>query len=38
MRRSKQVLVQVMLFQFLGHGHHKDGATANFLTDSKSSL
>ena len=38
MGRSRQVLVQVMLFQFLGPGLAQDGATSNFLPDSKSSL
>ena len=38
MGRSRQVLVQVMLFQFLGPGLAQDGATSNFSPDSKSSL
>ena len=38
MGRSRQVLVQVMLFQFLGPGFAQDGATSNFSPDSKSSL
>ena len=35
---SRQVLVQVMLFQFLGPGLAQDGATSNFSPNSKSSL
>ena len=38
MEHSRQVLVQVMLFQFLGPGLSQDGATSNFSPDSKSSL
>ena len=38
MRGSRQVLVQVMLFQFLGHGHPQVSATPNSLPDSKSSV
>ena len=35
---SRQVLVQVVLFQFLGPGHAQDGATPNFFPDSKRPL
>ena len=38
MRGSRRVLVKVVLFQFLGPGLAQDGATSNFLPDSKSSL
>ena len=38
MRRSRQVLFQVMLFQFLGPGLAQNDATSNFSPDSKSSL
>ena len=38
MGRSRQVLVQVMLFQFLGRGLAQDDAMPNFLPDSNSSL
>ena len=36
MERLKKVLVQVMLFQFLEHGHPQDGTTPIFSPDSKS--
>ena len=38
MERSRQVLVQVMLFQFFGRSHAHGGATPIFLPDSNSSL
>ena len=38
MGHSRQVLVQVILFQFFGPGLAQDGATSNFSPDSKSSL
>ena len=38
MGRFTQVLVQVMLFQFLGRCLAQDGATPNFSPDSNSSL
>ena len=38
MGRSWQVLVQVMLFQFLGRALAQDGVTPNFSCDSNSSL
>ena len=38
MRGSRRVLVKVVLFQFFGPGLAQDGATSNFLPDSKSSL
>ena len=37
MGHSRQVLVQVILFQFFGPGLAQDGATSNFSPDSKSS-
>ena len=35
---TRQVLVTLMLFQFLGRGLAQDGAKPNFSPDSKSSL
>ena len=38
MGRSRQVFVQVMLFQFLGPGLAQDNAKPNFFPDSRSFL
>ena len=38
MGASKQVLVEVMLFQLGGHGRPQNDATPNFSPDSKSSV
>ena len=38
MRGSRQVPVKVVLFQLRGPGLAQDGATSNFLPDSKSSI
>ena len=38
MEHSRQVLVEVMPFQFLGHGLAQDGAKFNFSPDSKCSI
>ena len=38
MRGSKQVIVQVVLFQSRGHGHPKNDATPNFIHYFKSLL
>ena len=38
MERFRQVLVQVMLFQFLGPGLAQDDAMPNFFPDSRSFL
>ena len=35
MKGSRRVLVKVVLFQLMGHGHPQDDATANFFASFK---
>ena len=35
MRKSRQILVKVVLFQLRGRGHPQDDATPNFCANSK---